>query len=154
MKKGLALLMTLAMVTSLAACGSKQETPDAAAPSSTSATEETTSQAAPSTDGIPASVTLSDSTILQGKKIGCAICYKGDEWCAAVAGALEKLGSYYGCEIVVEDGDLNDETMTKQIENMIANNCDMLFIDPTTPEGTTQALNKAYDARIPILIYD
>lgn len=155
MKKGIAILMALAMVTSLAACGSKQETgTDTAAPSA--ATEETTGQdaAASSTDGIPASVTLSDSTILQGKKIGCSICYKGDEWCAAVADSLERLGAYYGCEIVVEDGDLNDETMTKQIENMIANNCDMIFIDPTTPEGTTQALNKAYDAGIPILIFD
>ena len=156
MKKGIALLVTLAMVASVAACGSKQESTETTTPAETTEVEENAEPAveAPSADGIPASVTLSDSTVLQGKKIGCSICYKGDEWCAGVAEALEKLGAYYGCEIVVEDGDLNDETMTKQIENMIANNCDMIFIDPTTPEGTSQALNKAYDAGIPILIFD
>ncbi len=165
MKKMMALLLTLALVVSCAACSTK-EAPAAApaepstegeAPAETPA--ETPEPAAENTetnsaDGIPASVTLSDSTALQGKKIGCSICYKGDEWCAGVADALEKLGAYYGAEIVVEDGDLNDETMTKQIENMISSGCDIILADPTTPEGCTEALNKAYDAGIPIIIYD
>lgn len=106
------------------------------------------------TSKIPASVTLSESKVLEGKKIGCSIVYKGDEWCAALADALEILGNYYGAEIVVEDGDLNDETQTKQIENMVAGNCDIIMVDPTTPDGTAEALNKAYDAEIPIIIYD
>ena len=107
MKKMMALLLTLALVVSCAACSTK-EAPAAApaepstegeAPAETPA--ETPEPAAENTetnsaDGIPASVTLSDSTALQGKKIGCSICYKGDEWCAGVADALEKLGAYYG----------------------------------------------------------
>ncbi|MCI8599891.1 MAG: sugar ABC transporter substrate-binding protein [Lachnospiraceae bacterium] len=169
MKKMMALLLTLALVVSCAACSTKEAPAAAPAEPSTEgeAPAETPAEApaetpAPaventetnSADGIPASVTLSDSTALQGKKIGCSICYKGDEWCAGVADALEKLGAYYGAEIVVEDGDLNDETMTKQIENMISSGCDIILADPTTPEGCTEALNKAYDAGIPIIIYD
>ncbi|MDO4867213.1 MAG: sugar ABC transporter substrate-binding protein [Clostridia bacterium] len=104
--------------------------------------------------GIPAAVVLQDTDVLQGKRIGCSIVYKGDEWCAAVANALEALGAYYGAEIACEDGDLNDETQTKQIENMIANNVDIMMIDPATPDGCGEALNEAYEAGIPIIIYD
>ena len=104
--------------------------------------------------GIPAAVVLQDTDVLQGKRIGCSIVYKGDEWCAAVANALEALGAYYGAEIACEDGDLNDETQTKQIENMIANKVDIMMIDPATPDGCGEALNEAYAAGIPIIIYD
>ena len=104
--------------------------------------------------GIPAAVVLQDTDVLQGKRIGCSIVYKGDEWCAAVANALEALGAYYGAEIACEDGDLNDETQTKQIENMIANNVDIMMIDPATPDGCGEALNEAYEKGIPIIIYD
>ena len=144
MKKLIALLLALVMVFSLVACGQKEEAPAAEAP----AAEEK------SADGIPAAVVLQDTDALEGKKIGCSIVYKGDEWCAAVAEGLEKLGKYYGADIVVEDGDLNDETQTKQVENMIANEVDIIMCDPTTPDGVGIALNQAYDAEIPIIIYD
>ena len=104
--------------------------------------------------GIPAAVKLRETDVLQGKKIGNSICYKGDEWCAALAGAMEALGAYYGAEITVEDGDLNDETQTKQIENMMANGVDIMMIDPITPDGSGEALTQAHDAEIPIIIYD
>ena len=104
--------------------------------------------------GIPAAVVLQDTDVLEGKRIGCSIVYKGDEWCAAVASGLEALGAYYGAEITVEDGDLNDETQTKQIENMIANKVDIMMVDPTTFTGVSEALNAAYDAGIPIIIFD
>ena len=182
MKKLIALLLALLMVFSLVACGAKEEAPEVEeekveAPveekEEAPAVEEEEEPAAESpkadeeaaTDvvdtstvdestGFPAAVTLRETDALQGKKIGCSIVYKGDEWCAGVADALEKLGTYYGADIVVEDGDLNDETQTKQVENMIANNVDIIMCDPTTPDGVGIALNAAYDAGIPIIIYD
>jgi len=135
MKKIIALLLAVVMVMSMAACAPKVEGQG-------------------DSEGIPAAVKLQDTKVLQGKKIGCSIVYKGDEWCAALADALEKLGTYYGAQITVEDGDLNDETQTKQIENMISNKVDIMLIDPTTPDGCSVALNKAVDAGIPIIIYD
>ena len=136
MKKLIALLLALVMIISMTACGAKKVEGEG------------------DSTGIPAAVTLRETDALKGKKIGCSIVYKGDEWCAGVADALEKLGTYYGADIVVEDGDLNDETQTKQVENMIANNVDIIMCDPTTPDGVGIALNQAYDAGIPIIIYD
>jgi len=136
MKKLIALLLALVMVLGLVACGAKKVEGEG------------------DSTGIPAAVTLRETDALKGKKVGCSIVYKGDEWCAALADALEKLGAYYGAELVCEDGDLNDETQTKQVENMIANKVDIILCDPTTPDGVGIALNKAYDAGIPIIIYD
>ena len=136
MKKLIALLLALVMVLGLVACGAKKVEGEGDA------------------TGIPAAVTLRETDALKGKKVGCSIVYKGDEWCAALADALEKLGAYYGAELVCEDGDLNDETQTKQVENMIANKVDIILCDPTTPDGVGIALNKAVDAGIPIIIYD
>ena len=136
MKKLIALLLALVMVLSMVACGAKKVEGEG------------------DSNGIPAAVTLRETKALKGKKVGCSIVYKGDEWCAALADALEKLGAYYGAELVCQDGDLNDETQTKQVENMIANKVDIILCDPTTPDGVGIALNKAYDAGIPIIIYD
>ena len=176
MKKLIALLLALVMVVGLVACGEKA--PEAAAPVETAApTEalETTpaaeeivqaTDAAVKTDelsadekaaalGIPAAVVLQETDVLQGKKIGCSICYKGDEWCAALAAGLEALADYYGVDnMSCDDGDLNDETQTKQLENYIANQVDMIMVDPITFDGSSVALNKAVDAGIPIIIYD
>ena len=142
MKKLMTLVLALAMLLSVAAVAEKVD----------SSVVSTDAKAAEL--GIPAAIALQDTDVLQGKKIGCSICYKGDEWCAALAQALEALGAYYGAEITCEDGDLNDETQTKQIENMIANDVDIMMIDPITPDGSGEALNKAIDAEIPIIIYD
>lgn len=180
MKKLIALLLAMVMVFALAACAAKTEAPATETPSADPAptetapeTENKTETAPPATSeseavktdeissdadaaalGIPAAVVLQDTDILQGKKLGCSICYKGDEWCAALAQALEALGKYYGADLVCEDGDLNDETQTKQIENMISNGCDAIMVDPITPDGSGEALNKAVDAGIPVFVYD
>ena len=179
MKKLIALLLALVMVFGLVACGGEKapEAAPEAAPETQPATEEleTTpaaeeiveaTEGAVKTDeisadekaaalGIPGAVVLQDTDVLAGKKIGCSICYKGDEWCAALAAGLEALGAYYGVEnMICDDGDLNDETQTKQIENYIANQVDMIMVDPITFDGSSVALNKAVDAGIPIIVYD
>ena len=158
MKKVIALLLSLALVISCAACASTEEAPaKETAEAGTEAEAETPAEeAAEAADNsnIPSYVTLQDTDILQGKKIGNAIAYKGDEWCAILATAMEEIGAVYGVETSVDDGELNDELMTKQVENMITSGCDMIMIDPATAGGCTQALNKAYDAGIPIIVYD
>ena len=178
MKKLIALLLALVMVLGMVACGAKEEA--APAPEAEAAPEvkeelETTPAAeeiVEATDGpvksdelssderaaelgIPGAVVLQDTDVLEGKKIGCSICYKGDEWCAALAAGLEALADYYGVDnMSCDDGDLNDETQTKQLENYIANGVDMIMVDPITFDGSSVALNKAVDAGIPIIVYD
>lgn len=179
MKKLIAMLLAMVMVLGLVACAAKTEppaadtkteTPAAETPAAETPAEETPAEETPAAEGavktdviategkaaelgIPAAVVLQDTTALEGKKIGCSICYKGDEWCAALAQALEALGAYYGADIVCEDGDLNDETQTKQIENMISNNVDIIMVDPITPDGSGIALTNAVEAGIPVIIY-
>ena len=174
MKKLIALLLALVMVVGLVACGQKAPEATEAAPEvkeeleTTPAAEEAvqaTDSAVKSDElsdderaaalGIPAAVKLQDTDVLKGKKIGCSICYKGDEWCAALAAGLEALGEYYGvADMICDDGDLNDETQTKQLENYVANKVDMIMVDPITFEGSSVALNKAVDAGIPVIVYD
>ena len=176
MKKLIALLLALVMVLGMVACGAKEE---AAAPAETEAPATEALETTPAAEeiveatdgpvktdeisaddkaaalGIPGAVILQDTDVLAGKKIGCSICYKGDEWCAALAAGLEALGAYYGVEnMICDDGDLNDETQTKQLENYIANQVDMIMVDPITFDGSSVALNKAVDAGIPIIVYD
>lgn len=166
MKKLIALLLALVMVFALGACAKDEPAPapETDTPETDTPETDTPETDAPETDtpdagsevpeNVPSTITLSDSKGLEGKKIGCTIVYKGDEWCYELSVALETLGKYYGADITVEDGDANDETQTKQIENMVANGCDILMIDPLTPDGSHEALMKAVDAGIPIIIYD
>ena len=107
MKKLIALLLALVMVLGMVACGAKEE---AAAPAETEAPATEALETTPAAEeiveatdgpvktdeisaddkaaalGIPGAVILQDTDVLAGKKIGCSICYKGDEWCAALAG--------------------------------------------------------------------
>ncbi|MCI5992641.1 MAG: sugar ABC transporter substrate-binding protein [Clostridiales bacterium] len=141
MKKLIVILLAFVLILSLSACA---QTPGAA-PSDAAAAE------TPQSDAV--SKPESDSP-LAGKRIGCTIVYKGDEWCSALATALEKTAENYGATITVEDGEINDEVQTKQIENMLSSGVDMIFADPATPDGCTEVLMKAVDAGIPIIIYD
>ena len=91
---------------------------------------------------------------LAGKTIGNTIVYKGDVWCALLAEEFEKQAIALGASITVEDGDLNAETQSKQIENMIARNVDVIFADPATFDGCSAAFEKAEAAGIPLFTYD
>ena len=106
MKKLIAMLLAMVMVLGLVACAAKTEPPAAdtknETPAAETPAEETPAEETPAAEGavktdviategkaaelgIPAAVVLQDTTALEGKKIGCSICYKGDEWCAALA---------------------------------------------------------------------
>lgn len=134
MKKSISLLLALVLLLCMTACSggnSKKDDPK-----------------------IPDSIVFRDTDALQGKKIGCTIVYKGDEWTSTVSNALETFAKHYGAELTCEDGDTNDETQTKQIENMIANGVDLILADPVTADGCNEALMKAVEKKIPVIIFD
>ena len=166
--KKLALVLAGVIVFAMTACGNPSTTSTAGSAASSGTSAESSSGTSSASSGNSGKETSGNSTgagdegaaevgadnPLAGKKIGCTIVYKGDEWCSALATCLENVADKYGCEIVVEDGDINDETQSKQVENMVAAGVDMIFVDPATPDGVTEALNKAVDADIPIFVYD
>ena len=146
MKKALSMVLAVLMLFAASACA--VSTTEPVSTEETTVTEQATEPAA-----APVSADGQDSS-LAGKKIGNTICYKGDEWCADLTQKMESYGADYGVITTVEDGDLNVETQNKQIENMIANKVDAIFIDPNTPTGINEALKKAQDAGIPVFAYD
>lgn len=154
MKKTWSMILSMVMALSLllvgASCTTEKATEETTAAAAETTAAETTAAAASESEA----VAVDADQPLKGMKIGCTIVYKGDEWCANSALELERMGKALGAEIVVQDGDINDETQSKQIENMIADNVDMIFCDPATPDGCTEALNKAVAAGIPIFIFD
>lgn len=91
---------------------------------------------------------------LEGKRIGVCLVYKGDEWCAAVADEFEKQAKDLGVDVNIQDGNLDAETQTKQIENYIAQEYDLIAVDPANADGLVPVLQKATDAGIPIVFFD
>lgn len=91
---------------------------------------------------------------LEGKRIGVSLVYKGDEWCAAVADEFEKQAESLGADVNIQDGNLDVETQTKQIENFITQEYDIIAVDPANADGIVPALQKATDAGIPIVFFD
>jgi len=97
---------------------------------------------------------MAEELPLAGKKIGNTIVYKGDVWCFLLAEEFEKQAKALGAEIVVDDGDLNAEVQTRQIETYIADGVDVIMADPATFDGCTEAFKKAGEAGIPVFTYD
>lgn len=152
MKKTILILCVVAIILTLTGCGAMDEAAENEIISEENLKNEPDGEETSTED--TAQKSANDTSPLNGKKIGCTIVYKGDEWCSALANCLEKTAEKYGATITVEDGDINAETQTKQIENMLANDVDIIFADPATPDGCTEALMKAVDAGVPVFIYD
>lgn len=91
---------------------------------------------------------------LEGKRIGVCLVYKGDEWCAAVADEFEKQAEALGADVNIQDGNLDAETQTKQIENYITQEYDIIAVDPANADGLVPVLEKATEAGIPIVFFD
>lgn len=143
MKKVLVLVMVFVLcATMVAGCSSSQKAAEEK-PKDTAAADKTADNAAAKSD-----------SPLKGKRIGATIVYKGDEWCSMVDKEFVKQAKELGCQITVQDGNIDAEIQTKQIENFIAQKVDMIFADPATPEGCIPALKKAEEAGIPVVIFD
>lgn len=101
----------------------------------------------------PASST-GDSTAKKKKKIGISLVYKGDEWCAAVADEFSKQAATLGYEVNIQDGNIDNELQTKQIENFITQKYDLIMVDPANATGIVPALQEATAAGIPVMAFD
>ena len=91
---------------------------------------------------------------LAGKRVAAANVYLGDEWCKLLADAFEEYAQIYGFEVNNQDGNLDHDTQTRQIENFVTQQYDILLVDPANEEGTAEMLAGAVDKGIPVVIYD
>ena len=128
MKKSLAvLLLTMAMaVTGMAGCGGKEEAP----------AEECTAagETAAYTFGF---ITLADS----------------DVWCKSVCTAFEEYvaATYPECKVVTADGNADANLQIQAVENFIAQQVDVIVLQPADADATGPAIEAANAAGIPVI---
>ena len=114
----------------------------------------TTAAAATTAKGADATVAATTAAGTTTKRIGISLVYKGDEWCAAVDEQFKTQAEALGYEVNIQDGNLDNETQVKQVENFITQKYDMIAVDPASADGIIPALQKARDAGIPVIIFD
>lgn len=91
---------------------------------------------------------------LAGKRVAVANIYLGDEWCKLLADAYAEYGEIYGFEVNNQDGNLDHDTQTRQIENFVTQQYDIILVDPANQDGIGEVLDGVVAKGIPVVIYD
>nr|MBQ8245287.1 sugar-binding protein [Oscillospiraceae bacterium] len=139
MKKILAMLLALVMVLSLAACGGSSE-PAAEAPAAEAPAAEAPAAEAPAEE--------------KSNLIGVAMPTKDlQRWNQDGSNMKEQLeAAGYAVDLQYAANDI--ATQVSQIENMIANGCEVLVIASIDGEALGTVLDQAKAAGIPVIAYD
>lgn len=139
MKKLFAMLLALTLVLSLAACGSSAAPETTAAPAAAPAASE---DAAPATEAAG------------GNLVGVAMPTKDlQRWNQDGANMKEQLeAAGYTVDLQYAANDI--ATQVSQIENMIANGCEVLVIASIDGEALGTVLDQAKAAGVPVIAYD
>ena len=143
MKKALALLLVLAMVFSLAACGNTNA-------NSTTPADNTQAPGAGNTDapGNPGDSAF-DPT---GKKIGF-VTFGPGEFFTLLADTYVETFEALGWEASYTDGEFNPETQISAAENYIAMGVDVLVIWAVVPEAMTGVVQQAMEKGIKVISF-
>ena len=140
MKKLIALLLALVMVVGLVACGAKQEAAPAATEAAPAATEAAKEEAAAPAD--------------EAQLIGVAMPTKDlQRWVQDgdnMKAQLEAAG--YTVDLQYAANDI--PTQVSQLQNMIANGCEVLVIASIDGSALGTVLEEAKAANIPVIAYD
>ena len=129
MKKILAMLLALAMVLSLAACGSKAEAPAAEAPAA-------------------------DGAILAGKTVGFAQTDSMSSWRTTETDSIKASVEAAGGTLVVKDAQGDIATQASDVADLIALGVDYLVVAPLEDNGLQDVLIEAMEAEIPVILVD
>ena len=129
MKKFLALILALAMVLSLAACGGKAEAPAAEAPAA-------------------------DGAILAGKTVGFAQTDSMSSWRTTETDSIKAAVEAAGGTFVVKDAQGDIATQASDVADLIALGVDYLVVAPLEDNGLQDVLIEAMEAEIPVILVD
>ena len=129
MKKFLALILALAMVLSLAACGGKADAPAAEAPAA-------------------------DGAILAGKTVGFAQTDSMSSWRTTETDSIKASVEAAGGTFVVKDAQGDIATQASDVADLIALGVDYLVVAPLEDNGLQDVLIEAMEAGIPVILVD
>ena len=133
MKKFFAILLTLAMVLSLAACGAKEEAP-AEKPAETPA--ETPAEA-PAEDG--------------AYKVALIQQHQTNAFQIAVTEGAQAKADELGVELTILSADQDAATQISQIEQCVSEGFDAILFEPVDPDGLRDAAKAAADAGVIVI---
>ena len=117
MKKLTALLLSLAMVFALAACGGTTATPSSSAPASS------------------APVSSAPTEVAAGGNIGICIYKFDDNFMTVYRNQLQKVLEEKGYKVTIADGNNDQAKQTEQINTFISQKVDALIINPVQSTG-------------------
>lgn len=148
MKKFLTVVLALAMVLSLAACGGGTETTAAPATTTTTAApadnggDETTTTAAP--DGGDAS-----DIVVGFSQIGAE-----SDWRVANTNSIKKAVEEAGFTLIFDDAQQKQENQIKALRNFITQDVDVIAFSPVVESGWDEVIEEINDAGIPLILID
>ncbi len=163
-RKLIAALLTMAMVGSLTACGSASAPASSAAPSEAPAETEAASEAAGS-EAAPAASTAAassdtettyDTTNKTGRKLKFGYtCMDGtNPFFVTIQNEMKAKIEANGDELVITDPGNDVSKQISQVEDMLSQNLDGLFMNPVDAEGIAPALDEAKTAGVPMVGFD
>lgn len=143
-KRILALTLCLLMLTSLlAACGGSASSAAPASTAAASTAAASTADAAAPADGETFKVGLSQGTMNHPFRVAMV------EENVAYAAA-----NYPNMEIIVTDGNNESSKQVTDVEDLLAQDIDLLIISPLTSDALTDVCQKAMDQGIPVITLD
>jgi ABC-type sugar transport system substrate-binding protein len=155
MKRTFGILIVLGLLLSLVPVVSAQ-TPEPAAP--VTATGSITEAAQQKTETL-VTATCPGATALKGKKvkdlvIGFSQMENNNPWRLAETDSMTVEGNKQAGKMIVTDAQSQTAKQVSDIEDMIAQGVQMLFIAPREYEGLTPALDAAKKAGVPVFLVD
>lgn len=143
MKRLFAVILSAAMMFSLAACGSSTPAPASSAPASSSESE---------TDETPAENESENSA--SGKIIGVAMPTQSSQrWIQDGSNMKQKLEEL-GYKVDLQYAEDDVQMQVSQLENMITNGANCLVVASIDSSALVNVLAQAKDAGIPVIAYD
>ncbi|MEG2382701.1 MAG: substrate-binding domain-containing protein [Oscillospiraceae bacterium] len=131
MKKVLTLILALALVFSLAACGAK----------------------APTESKVPAPEASKEPVAAAPEFVFC-ISHMSNDWAVTAADSMTAAAEAAGAKLTVNEAGKDINTQISQIESAVNQKASCIIIEPVSAEGVIPAVEAAMKAGIPVIIYN
>ncbi|MCI8550821.1 MAG: substrate-binding domain-containing protein [Lachnospiraceae bacterium] len=176
-KKVVGILLTLALTLSLVACGGDSKTDTTTAPAketekATEAAKEDTKETEKATEaGTQAAETKAEEGNAEGKtetekinptgtkyKIALSNSFMGNDWRQQMERVVEYVATQepYAsrCELTIVNCENDAESQSASIDALVQQGYDAILVDPASETGVNQAIQRACDAGITVVVFD